>query len=141
MFSVFQCPHCTVGSSNKSVFPFLHVERIFEVSQCHSCSKGDSVFDNFSFESSLCPPFPQNLIFVPDFSLKLDFSLVAPGFEAEIYRRLLLNESRHHYRVYKREDIPTHWHFAHNRRVMPIVAVANIGYQFVSSDYSELLFV
>lgn len=54
-----------------------------------------------------------------------------------IYNRLKNNCSRH-LTVYKKEDIPEHFHYTHNRRITPIFAVADKGWQ-ISPDRHQRL--
>ncbi|CAL1538506.1 unnamed protein product [Lymnaea stagnalis] len=53
----------------------------------------------------------------------------------EIYSNLTkgAQESRK-FQVYKKEEIPEYFHYTHNRRISPIVAVANDTYSFTSKD-------
>lgn len=45
-------------------------------------------------------------------------------------------------KVYRRDDIPDHWHYKRNRRVPDILVVPNIGYSVVCSavHMSNLLY-
>ena len=54
--------------------------------------------------------------------------LVAPGMVDEVVRNLSNVE---HLEVYKREDIPEHWHYSNNRRILDVVAVAEEGWTIV----------
>lgn len=47
------------------------------------------------------------------------------GKEDEVYNALLNVPNLH---VYWKEDIPEDYHYTHNRRIMPIVIEADLGY-------------
>jgi len=52
-----------------------------------------------------------------------------PGREDWLYNRL--KNANSHMTVYKKDDIPDHYFFKHNRRVPPIYLVADKGYVFL----------
>lgn len=60
-----------------------------------------------------------------------------PGNLQTIYDKLK-NNCHHHLRVYKREDIPEHFHYTHNRRITPILAVAVEGWQISPDRHQHL---
>lgn len=51
----------------------------------------------------------------------------------EVYSILKKNEN--HFRVYTKENIPDYYHFSKNPFIMPIIAIADIGWQLVTNDY------
>ncbi|XP_005109937.1 ectonucleotide pyrophosphatase/phosphodiesterase family member 5 [Aplysia californica] len=55
------------------------------------------------------------------------------GKEEMIYQQLLHASKDNHFQVYKKADIPVRLHYKNNRRVTPIVAVADITYSFISN--------
>ena len=50
------------------------------------------------------------------------------GKEDELYRNLSVLP---HVKVFKKEDIPEKWHYKHNRRILPILGVADEGWMIV----------
>ncbi|KAL3875740.1 hypothetical protein ACJMK2_033661 [Sinanodonta woodiana] len=52
------------------------------------------------------------------------------GKEDEMVRNLT---SKPHMTVYKKKDIPEHWHYKNNRRIMPILLVAEEGWLIVKN--------
>lgn len=63
-----------------------------------------------------------------------------PGEEDAIYNSLFegANKKHSHFQVYKKENIPPEYHFTNNRRIMPIIVVANENYSIAhngSQDY------
>ncbi|GFO43554.1 ectonucleotide pyrophosphatase/phosphodiesterase family member 5 [Plakobranchus ocellatus] len=55
-----------------------------------------------------------------------------PGQENFVYEKLKEAEATNNYRVFKKADIPDDLHYKHNKRVTPIVAIANLSYSFIS---------
>lgn len=54
--------------------------------------------------------------------------MVVPGMVDEVMSNLSNVE---HLQVYKREDVPDHWHYSNNRRILDVVAVADEGWTIV----------
>ena len=52
----------------------------------------------------------------------------APGREDELYKNL---SAIPHLRTFKKQDIPDEWHYKHNRRILPILIVADEGWTIV----------
>ncbi|KAI8060816.1 alkaline-phosphatase-like protein [Gongronella butleri] len=52
--------------------------------------------------------------------------------ELDTYARL--NPDTAHYRVFRREDVPEHYHYSNNERIAPIVMVPDVGYTIVQRD-------
>jgi ectonucleotide pyrophosphatase/phosphodiesterase family member 5 len=50
-----------------------------------------------------------------------------------IYQRLKAGEN--HYRVYLKEDMPAYWHYSAHGYIMPIIAVADMGWSLTSRPY------
>ena len=50
------------------------------------------------------------------------------GREEELYRNMT---SIPHMRTFKKQDIPAEWHYKHNRRILPILGVADEGWMIV----------
>ena len=63
-------------------------------------------------------------------------NLIATGQEETVYRQLTAVEN---VTVYKKDDIPTEYHYKHNRRVMPILVEAHEGFSIEKSksDYLD----
>ena len=61
---------------------------------------------------------------VPDYGPVTHIQAV-PGREEELYNNL---SSLQHMKVFKKEEIPEEWHYKNNRRILPILAVANEGW-------------
>lgn len=57
------------------------------------------------------------------------------GKKEEIYKALMANEE--HYRVYKKEDLPAHYHIKNHRRVPEIILIADLGYTILSNDFKD----
>ncbi|KAI1294741.1 Bis(5'-adenosyl)-triphosphatase ENPP4 [Halotydeus destructor] len=55
------------------------------------------------------------------------------GKEDEVYDILAINAKHEHFSVYKKESVPEKYHYQHNRRILPIVIVAEDGYDLVDS--------
>ncbi|XP_074662587.1 ectonucleotide pyrophosphatase/phosphodiesterase family member 5-like isoform X2 [Tubulanus polymorphus] len=53
-----------------------------------------------------------------------------PGKEAEIFDKL---KNIEHIKVYRRKDIPASYHYRNNRRIMPILILADEGWQIVNN--------
>lgn len=51
----------------------------------------------------------------------------------EVYRILKKNEK--HLRVYTRENIPGYYNFSKNPFILPIIAIADVGWQLVTNEY------
>ena len=60
-----------------------------------------------------------------------------PGKLDLIYSKLK-NGCHPHMTVYKKEDIPERYHYTHNRRITPILAVADEGWQITSDRHQHL---
>lgn len=60
--------------------------------------------------------------------------LPVSGREDELYNNM---SSLPHMRVFKKEDIPDDWHYKHNRRILPILGVADEGW-LISKNLSSL---
>ena len=54
-----------------------------------------------------------------------------------MYEKLLAASKTGHFEVYKKADIPERLHYKHNVRVTPIVAIADVGYSFISNMTDE----
>lgn len=50
----------------------------------------------------------------------------------EIYKVLSVNEN--HYKVYKREEIPSYYHFSQNPMISEIVLIADLGWSLITKD-------
>ena len=59
------------------------------------------------------------------------------GMEEKVFQKLQAAQDDHHYKVYKKAAIPERLHYKHNVRVTPIVALADLGYQFISNMSDE----
>ena len=44
-----------------------------------------------------------------------------------------LHDANPHLKVYKKEDIPEHFHYRHNERIMPILLEADEGWTIVQN--------
>ncbi len=51
----------------------------------------------------------------------------------EVYQILKKNEKN--YRVYKRDNIPSYYHFSKNPFIQPIIVIADVGWQVVTNEY------
>ncbi|MGD8426224.1 MAG: ectonucleotide pyrophosphatase/phosphodiesterase [Balneolaceae bacterium] len=56
------------------------------------------------------------------------------GKKEKVYQSLKSHED--HYRLYKRENIPTRYHLKENRRVADIIVVADLGYTILNEKYT-----
>lgn len=52
------------------------------------------------------------------------------GRDDEVYNSLYNLSLRKNFTVYKKEDMPPQWFYKNNRRIMPIVVVAELGFVF-----------
>ncbi|KAL1517368.1 hypothetical protein ABEB36_001138 [Hypothenemus hampei] len=50
------------------------------------------------------------------------------GYEDGIYNALKAESEKHNYKVYKKSEYLTRWHYGNNRRAPPILVMANVGY-------------
>ena len=57
------------------------------------------------------------------------------GREEELYRDLSVIS---HMRVYKKQDIPDRWHYKHNRRILPLLGVAEEGWMIFQVTVHQL---
>ena len=57
------------------------------------------------------------------------------GKEEELYRNLSVIP---HMRVYKKQDIPDRWHYKHNRRILPLLGVAEEGWMIIKVTVYQL---
>lgn len=55
----------------------------------------------------------------------------------EIYSTLEKFSRNKNFTVFKKEELDPLWHYSHNRRIMPIVLVADLGYVF--DDFQETI--
>uniref|UniRef100_A0A2C9JT75 AP3A hydrolase n=1 Tax=Biomphalaria glabrata TaxID=6526 RepID=A0A2C9JT75_BIOGL len=54
------------------------------------------------------------------------------GMEEEVYNKLKEHSEQNHFQVYKKSELPERLHYKHNKRVTPIIAIADITYSFIS---------
>lgn len=83
--------------------------------------------------------FLDDLIDLDDVEL-IDWTPVAmiepdDGELEEIYRTLKENEN--HYRVYKKGELPDHYHFSDHYRIPEIIMIADVGYTITFRDFFE----
>jgi len=50
----------------------------------------------------------------------------------EVYN--ILKENENHYKVYLRENIPSHYHFSGNAMIYPVVCIADIGWSLLGAE-------
>ncbi|GFS12375.1 ectonucleotide pyrophosphatase/phosphodiesterase family member 5-like [Elysia marginata] len=55
------------------------------------------------------------------------------GQEKIVYKKLKDASATNNFRVYYKKDIPERLHYKNHRRVTPIVAIADLGYSFISN--------
>ncbi|GFR57731.1 ectonucleotide pyrophosphatase/phosphodiesterase family member 5 [Elysia marginata] len=56
----------------------------------------------------------------------------------EIFQNLTKGATKNHnFTVYRREDVPSHFHYSKNRRIPPILAVAKDHFVFVTNEHPE----
>jgi len=51
----------------------------------------------------------------------------------EVYQ--ILKKNKKHFRVYKKDNIPGFYHFSNNPFILPIIVIADLGWQLVTNDY------
>lgn len=61
------------------------------------------------------------------------------GMEEKIYQRLkqAADKPDSHFQVFKKEDIPDRFHFKHNPRVQPVIALADLQYTFIVNKTAD----
>ncbi|KAL4227311.1 Bis(5'-adenosyl)-triphosphatase enpp4 [Mactra antiquata] len=62
--------------------------------------------------------------------------LTVDGLEDEVFNNL--SKAHEHMKIYRKADIPDHWHYKNNRRILPLLAVADEGWTIVKGpeDYN-----
>ncbi|CAO3596337.1 unnamed protein product [Absidia cylindrospora] len=65
-----------------------------------------------------------------------------PHATQQIYEELLnytqLYQQDAHFRVYLRQDVPSHYHYSNNDRITPIVVIPDVGYSFALHEEFDI---